>query len=254
MFVPTGRVAVASNAMQEFTPQAKVLKFTSKGAPMRLRIAAILCAFAAFVSSCSGSRHSQSAAKTRMASPTEQTTSSPNPTATASPAITASNDSSSAPSKSKIDVCSMLTSAEIKTIQGEPLKETRVSGSPQGGFQVSQCFFTLPTFTNSISLVVTQKGDGPGARNPRETWNSTFHGEKEREKERKGGEEGERSARPQNVAAIGDEAFWMANRVGGALYVLKGNSFIRVSIGGPADQATKINKSKSLAQKVLRRL
>jgi hypothetical protein len=46
----------------------------------------------------------------------------------------------------------------------------------------------------------------------------------------------------------------MGSRVGGALYVLKGNAYVRVSVGGPADQANKIKRSKALAQKVLARL
>jgi hypothetical protein len=35
---------------------------------------------------------------------------------------------------------------------------------------------------------------------------------------------------------------------------LTGNAYVRVSIGGPADQATKIKRSKALAQKALARL
>jgi hypothetical protein len=38
------------------------------------------------------------------------------------------------------------------------------------------------------------------------------------------------------------------------LYVLKGNEFIRVSVGGAGDEASKIDKSKKLAQMVLKRL
>jgi len=42
--------------------------------------------------------------------------------------------------------------------------------------------------------------------------------------------------------------------VSGALYVLKGNSYFRISIGGAGDQAEKIDKSKKLAESVLKRL
>jgi hypothetical protein len=42
--------------------------------------------------------------------------------------------------------------------------------------------------------------------------------------------------------------------VGGALYVLKGNNYIRISVGGAGDQADKIRKSKALAQSILGRL
>jgi len=53
---------------------------------------------------------------------------------------------------------------------------------------------------------------------------------------------------------VGDEAFWIASRVGGALYVLKGNSYLTVSVGGAADEKTRIEKSKALAQRALVRL
>jgi hypothetical protein len=42
--------------------------------------------------------------------------------------------------------------------------------------------------------------------------------------------------------------------VGGALYVLKGSTYLRVSVGGAGDQQSKINKSKALARLVLKRL
>ena len=167
-----------------------------------------------------------------------------------------------APAKAKIDACALLTSKEIEAVQGEALQETKLSGQSTGGFSMSQCFFTLPTFTNSISLLVAQKGDGSSAQDPREFFRERFHekgkGEKERERERekkKGGEEEEEEGTPpQKVTGIGDEAYWTGSRVGGALYVLKGHSYVRISIGGPADQATKIKKTKALAAKAVARL
>lgn len=171
---------------------------------------------------------------------------------------------SSSQSKAKVDACALLTSAEIEGVQKETVKETKLSGSSNGGFSVSQCFFTLPTFTNSISLQVTQRGDDAAARDPREFWRETFHreqkSEKEREREQKerekrgGSEEEEEGAPPLKVSGVGDEAFWIGSRVGGALYVLKGNSYLRVSIGGAGAQKDKIQKSKDLAQKIAARL
>jgi hypothetical protein len=173
--------------------------------------------------------------------------------------------------KPKVDACAMLSSKEIETVQGEAVKETKLSGQAGGGLQISQCFFTLPTFSNSISLLVAQKGDGADAKDPRDFWRETFQkgsaGEKERERERDkkdrdkdkkaGGrseEEEDEGAPPQKVAGVGDDAYWIGSRVGGALYVLKGNSYLRISIGGAGDQTNKINKSKTLAQKAIARL
>jgi hypothetical protein len=173
--------------------------------------------------------------------------------------------------KPKVDACAMLSSKEIETVQGEAVKETKLSGQAGGGLQISQCFFTLPTFSNSISLLVAQKGDGADAKDPRDFWRETFQkgsaGEKERERERDkkdrdkdkkaGGrseEEEDEGAPPQKVAGVGDDAYWIGSRVGGALYVLKANSYLRISIGGAGDQTNKINKSKTLAQKAIARL
>ena len=57
-----------------------------------------------------------------------------------------------------------------------------------------------------------------------------------------------------NARRIGEEAYWAPNRFGGVFYVLKGDAFISISVGGPDDEETKINKSKALAQKALQRL
>jgi hypothetical protein len=164
-----------------------------------------------------------------------------------------------AAAKPPVDACALLTSREIESVQGEAIKETKLTGQSAGGFSLSQCFFTLPTFTNSVSLQVTQKGQGIGANDPKEFWRDTFHQEKRTEKDddtdrKRGEEEEERQTRPQKVSGIGDEAYWTGSRVGGALFVLKGNSYVRIGIGGPWDQATKIKKSKALAAKVITRL
>jgi hypothetical protein len=53
---------------------------------------------------------------------------------------------------------------------------------------------------------------------------------------------------------VGDDAFWTGTRVGGALYVLKGESYFRISVGGASDPAQKLEKSKTLAAFVLKRL
>ena len=68
------------------------------------------------------------------------------------------------------------------------------------------------------------------------------------------GEEEEEGAPPERVRGVGDEAFWTGSRIGGTLYVLKGNSYLRISIGGAADQPTKMKRSKVLAQKAVARL
>ena len=100
------------------------------------------------------------------------------------------------------------------------------------------------------------------APNPRTYWKQSFgqyDNAKEREEKKDeahggGREEEEKSRPPKKVDGVGEDAFWIGDRFGGALYVLKGDAFIRISVGGPDNEQTKLEKSKTLAQKALGRL
>ncbi len=71
----------------------------------------------------------------------------------------------------------------------------------------------------------------------------------------KPGEEPEKEATPpKKIGELGDDAYWVGNRFGGVLYVLKGDCFISIGLGGTDDEHTKIEKSKVLAQKAVQRL
>ena len=150
------------------------------------------------------------------------------------------------------DACSLLTSKQIEAIQGAPLKETKPSASSQAGLAVSQCSFLLPTPAESIVVTVTQRANGSNSRDPKQLWEGIFHGDKEKDIGRK--EEESKSPRLEKIGGLGDEAFWTSQRFGGKLFVLKGNIYISISVGGPDDQATKLQKSKALAEIVLKRL
>jgi hypothetical protein len=170
------------------------------------------------------------------------------------PAPKASEESNHA----QIDVCGLITSQEIEAIQGSPIKETKSSALSGTGFRVSQCFYTAAEFSKSVSLAVTQKDpDHQDKRGPKDFWEETFgrfdKDEKESDRARSEGEERE-SIPPKKIEGISEEAFWTSNRFGGILYVLKGDAFISISVGGTDDEETKIKKSKALAQKALQRL
>jgi|SRR5947209_1164674 len=175
------------------------------------------------------------------------------------------------------DACSLITNAEVAEIQHDQVKETKPSSTAQGDFLVSQCFYTTNNFVNSVSLSVTEPDPNkPSSPGPKKYWETTFHregegGERESEHERErkkrqaqpeernqarggGEEEEEEAAPPTKVAGVGDEAFWSASRVGGALYVLKNNSFLRISVGGTGNNDAKIQRCKALAQKALKRM
>ena len=163
--------------------------------------------------------------------------------------------------KAKVDVCSLINDADLKDVQGEQPKETQKSDREDAGFIVSQCYYSLPTTSNSVVLNVTTASEGAGSRDPREFWKETFAHQAEKKepeekregktKEREGEEEG---ARPQKIAGLGEDAYWIASRVGGALYVLKKDLFFRISVGGPGDANAKLKKSKALAQRALKRI
>jgi hypothetical protein len=207
-----------------------------------------------------------------------QPTPQPSTETAASPASNAPNQnatpspSTAAVAKVKFDACSVLTSAEIQAVQGEAVKETKPSDRMNGDFVVTLCYYELPTLSNSISLSLTERNpEKSGGQSVKDFWENTFgkderktetERKKDRDKEkekarakpepRSEGEE-EESAPMEPVRGVGDEAFWSVSRIGGALYVLKGDRYLRISVGGKGDAETKLKKSKTLAQKALRR-
>jgi hypothetical protein len=158
-----------------------------------------------------------------------------------------SQQSNTTPAAPDPYACTLLTKEEIQAVQGEAFKNTKPSGKVSAGLTVSQCYFELPTAANSVVLTVTRKADG--GREPSQGWQDLFHSERRSEREEERGEKG-----PQKIDGLGEEAFWTGTRVGGALFVLKGNCYIRISVGGAGDPAQKIEKSKTLAESVLKRL
>ena len=163
----------------------------------------------------------------------------PPPTAEATPAAAA------APMP-PIEPCSLLTSEEIASVQGEAVVGTKPSQNAAQGLAMYDCFFTLPTFTNSISLSVTQSAPRSPARDARQSWRETMAAADAKASEKVGPS--------RKIEGVGDEAFWTGNERMGALYVLKGNRYVRISVGGPGEQAAKIEKSRTLAEAALKRL
>jgi hypothetical protein len=206
--------------------------------------------------------------------PAPQGRASTQPTAAASVAVTNSSPAtqgatasepgmpSTAPANGRADAeaCGLLTSEEIQAVQGEGVKATKGTDASTGALAVSQCVYETPSFTNSVSLTLTEKyGDAKG-EGPREFWKKNFGGEKGereekgRERERGGNGEEEEGLPPTRVRGVGDEAYWVGNGKVGALYVLNGNKFIRVSVGGGDTQEKKLEKTKALAQRALKRV
>ena len=167
-------------------------------------------------------------------------------------------------SAKKIDVCALLTSAEMEAVQGEPVKETKPSVQQSGSFLMSQCFFRTATFTKSVSLALAVPDPAkPSAFTPREFWGKQFHPpEPVKEGKPVAGKAPKKSepedekevGKPRAIAGLGEEAYWVGNPISGALYVLKGNSFLRISVGGVREESARMEKSKALARAALKRL
>src|SRR5437879_10539315 len=143
-------------------------------------------------------------------------------------------------SAKKITVCALLTSAAMEAVQGEPVKETKPSVQQSGSFLMSQCFFRTATFTKSVSLALAVPDPAkPSALSPREFWRKQFHppepveGEKPvagKAPKKAEVEREEELRKPRPIDGLGEEAYWVGNPISGALYVLKGNSLLRISV------------------------
>lgn len=170
-----------------------------------------------------------------------------------------------ASSAKNVDVCALLTSVEIEAVQGEPIKEIKPSEQHGGSFLMSQCFFRTAIFAKSVSLALATRDPAkPSALTPREYWRKQFHSpEQETEEEenpvaskaqKKDEPEHEKELRkPRVIDGLGEEAYWVGNPITGVLYVLKGEVFLRISVGGARDDSARIEKSKTLARAALRR-
>jgi hypothetical protein len=158
------------------------------------------------------------------------------------------------------DACTVLTSADVQKVQGDQVQETKPSTQPAGGLVMSQCLFRTASPSNSVSVAIASAG----SVSPRAFWQKQFHsakpesGEGEKEKPTAKNkptreEEGE-SPRPRTIQGVGEQAYWVGSPLVGALYVLKGNTFLRISVGGVREEAARIEKSVALARLALKRL
>ena len=164
----------------------------------------------------------------------------------------------------RIDACSLITKDEVQKIQESPVQDVKPSENSDGSFRFSQCFYSTQVFNKSVSLAVTQRDPAsPTARDPKTLWKDTFGRYEGEHKEREGDEEKkkslaepdeERGQPPKKIEGVGEDAWWTANRMGGALYVLKNNVMVRISVGGPETEEVRIDKTKALAAKAVSRL
>jgi len=158
------------------------------------------------------------------------------------------------------DACSLISKEEVESVQQTAVKDAKSSERSDGTFRISQCLYTTAEFSKSVNLAIIQVDPNqPSKRSPKDFWEEKFGAYERSENERnekaetKNGDE-EKGPPPKKITGLGDEAFWVSNRFGGILYILKGNAFISIGIAGTDDEQSKLQKSKVLAEKAVRRL
>lgn len=145
------------------------------------------------------------------------------------------------------NACDVLSARDIARVQGAKFTKTRLTEANDAGVNVSQCFYTLPRFTDSVTVDLI-RGDA------RAFWQKHFAEVNEASVLSIMRTPADAGNRPRSISGVGEKAMWSANRLAGALYVLKGDTVIRVSVGGGGTEEQKIDRARKLAQRVVRRV
>ncbi len=159
-------------------------------------------------------------------------------------------------SAANIDVCKLLTNAEIEAVQGEHVEQTRPNTRASGGLLISDCLFRTTTPSKSVSVeLVMRDPNSSSALTPQEYWRKQFGSVgPETETQTSETREGHETPNARRITGIGQQAYWVGNPIAGALYVLQGERFMRVSVGGVRDEKVRIERSKAIAVAALKRL
>lgn len=154
----------------------------------------------------------------------------------------------------RVEPCSLLDNDEVRGIQGQEVVEAIVSVSDGGSFHVFQCVYRTDDLVHSVSLALSlPDGRGEEAGAARTYWMERFH-EESVEAETAELEEEEEAGPPVLVPGVGEEAFWVGDGRTGALYVLYGEGFLRLSVGGVPDAAERRERTVDLAEVALPRV
>jgi len=159
------------------------------------------------------------------------------------------------------NACQLLSAREIAHVQGEAFRSAKLTETEADGLRVSQCFYALPSFTNSVSVDLMHgktsafwKAHFSGARDEREADEDHDRGAAMKTAPPPREAEEEHQSAVRKVSGVGDTAVWSGNRMSGALYVLKGDAIVRISVGGKGSEDEKIERSRKLAVVALRKL
>lgn len=158
---------------------------------------------------------------------------------------TSAVEGSERPPSAAADPCALLTDREIHDVQGREVAERLASTRPNAAFEVVQCVFRTRDLVSSVSLALGLPLDHR-AGGARRFWSDRFHPE--------GGIADSKIAPPEPLPELGEEAFWVGDARTGSLYVLAGERFLRVSVGGAPDATRRRERAIQLAERALARL
>jgi hypothetical protein len=165
-----------------------------------------------------------------------------------------------------IDGCSALELETVAAIQQTAVLAAVGGRRELGDREIESCFVRAADHGRSVSFEIVRPG-GAAPEAARERWRELFHGARSEAVE-------ERARRPRRLAGgatpaapatagrsaalpvtdLGEEAFFVGTAVYGALFVLDGEDYFRLSVGGPGDLELKLGRARALAEHVLRRL
>jgi len=154
-----------------------------------------------------------------------------------------------------LDACALIDKSEIASVQGVEVQQMQPTRQKNSDLDISQCYYTAISGSKNLSVYVQviQRDPKSAPRDAlKEFWKERF-GSESKEKRREEKDEEEAINPPLRVSGVGDEAFWLGSSRGGALFVLKKDRVVRVTVGG-SDAKAQIEKSKTLAKKALTRL
>ena len=144
-----------------------------------------------------------------------------------------------------IDACALIEKSEVGKVQSQKVSEAKSTTRDDAQFSISQCFYMAAAYERSVSLEVSERHPlNPDSDAVKHFWDERFDGARASRKKEK----------PKVITGVGEKAYWVGNDKVGSLYALERERIVRVSIGGPDTGDTKIQKSKTLVAKALKRL
>ncbi len=170
-----------------------------------------------------------------------------------------------APGAGSLDACALIDKSEITSMQGVEVQQAQPSSLKYGELDVSQCYYAAVSADGlrnlSVHIQVIKRNAQSNSRDAlKEFWKARFDDERkgQRKEESEAPEEEDGPKAPVRVSGVGDRAFWLASDRGGALFVLKNDKILRVTVGGSGAEETalekSLEKSKKLARLALARL